>query len=71
MYVALTDLDGRPIGQAKLTRTDQRQLLVDGRPVVATRIIGSRVALILAEGQVCVTTVDYAQVRQSAAEEPI
>ena len=71
MYVALTDLDGRPIGQAKLTRTDQRQLLVDGRPVVATRIIGSRVALILAEGQVCVTAVDYAQVRQSAAEEPI
>lgn len=68
MHVALTDLDGRPIGQAELTRAEDRQLLIDGRPVVATRIIGSRVALILAEGQVCVTTADYAQVRQGASE---
>ncbi len=68
MHVTLTDLDGRTIGQAELTRTTDRQLHVDGRPVVATRIIGSRVALILAEGQVCVTTADYAQVRQGGVE---
>lgn len=68
MHVALTDLDGRPIGRAELTRADERQLMVDGRPVVAIRIIGSRVALILAEGQVCVTTADYAQVRQGGVE---
>ena len=61
MYVTLTDLDGHPIGQAELGRAPAGQLLLDGAPVITTRIIGSRTALILAGRQVCVATADMVE----------
>jgi hypothetical protein len=61
MQVQLTNLDGRSLGQAVLTRCADGHLVLDGVPVLAVRIIGSRTALILGDRQVCVATYNYAQ----------
>ncbi len=67
MQVVGSDLDGAPLGLITLERVGAQQLLVDGQPVVATRVLGSRVALVLTSRQVCVAATDYWQVLGAAA----
>ena len=65
MQVETTDLDGHPHGTIELTRASDGRALVDGRPVVAMRPIGGRVALIIGGAQYCVATVEYWRVMGS------
>jgi hypothetical protein len=67
MTVSTSDLDGRPLGQADLTKDSTGRLCLDGEVVHSVRVIGSRVALVLLQRQVCVPTTDYLAVRGGIA----
>jgi hypothetical protein len=67
MQVAITDLNGRPLGQAELRQHSDGRLLLDGRQVITTQIIGSQIVLILDGRQVCVSVVAYSQARHAPA----
>ena len=71
MELAGTDLDGTPIGMITLERVGPQQLRVNGQRVVATRVIGSRVALIAGGTQVCVLATDYWRVLGLATDAPL
>ena len=70
MRVQATDLDGQPIGEIDLGRTDSGRATVNGQPVVAMRPIGGRIALIVGASQYCVPAVDYWQVIRAQGDEP-
>lgn len=71
MELAGTDMDGRPIGLIALERVGPQQLRLNGQLVVATRVIGSRVALIAGATQVCVLATDYWRVLGTTTDAPL
>jgi hypothetical protein len=70
MEMTGTDLDGMSIGMITLERVGAQQLALNGQRVVATRVIGSRVALIAGGTQVCVLATDYWRVLGTATDAP-
>lgn len=70
MELVGTDMDGRPIGLITLERVGPQQLRLNGQRVVATRVIGSRVALIAGAMQVCVQATDYWRVLGTTTDAP-
>lgn len=69
MRVVATDLDGQPIGEVDLDRTNSGRATVNGQPVVAMRPIGGRIALIVGASQYCVAAVEYWQVIRAAGDD--
>jgi hypothetical protein len=59
MQVAATDLDGQPLGEIDLVRSAEGRATVNGQLVIATRPIGSRMALVVGARQYCVPVADY------------
>ena len=70
MQVLTTDLDGHPLGVAELDKAVDGRLRLNGEVVQAVRVIGSRVALLMLQRQVCVPATDYVRVQQSVANPP-
>lgn len=70
MQIPSTDLDGRPTGLINLMQ-GAGGLLVDGEPVVATRVLGGRVVLVITSSQVCVAATDYVRALRGADDEAL
>lgn len=68
MHISSTDLDGRPLGNIDLTHDLAARLLVDGRLVTASRVVGSRVLLVITNDQVCISANDYWRIMKSVME---
>jgi len=52
-------IDCQPIGHVELVKDPNGRLFASNQPVVAQRIIGSRIALLIPGGQVGVSLADY------------
>ena len=66
MRVPTTDLDGYPLDEVDLTRSDDGRATVNGQVVIAMRPLGSRVTLVIDRRQYCVSVTDYWRVMSAA-----
>jgi len=66
MRVPTTDLDGYPLDEVDLTRSDDGRATVNGQVVIAMRPLGSRVTLVIDRRQYCVSVTDYWRVMGTA-----
>ena len=62
MRVAATNLDGQALGDVELARSADGRATVNDQPVLSTRPIGGRIALIVGPAQYCVPIADYVRV---------
>lgn len=68
MHIPTTNLDGHPTGTAAIRLVAPGHLLVDEQPVLAVRVIGSRIALVLPGRQVCIAATDYLRACRASAD---
>lgn len=69
MRVAATNLDGQPLGDVDLARSEDGRATVNDQAVLSTRPIGGRIALIVGPAQYCVAIADYLHVMSAAGGE--
>jgi hypothetical protein len=69
MQIATTHMNGTPANDVDIRLDTHGRLWLDGQPVLATQVVGSRVQLIIPGAQHWIAATDYIRVRQAALDQ--
>ena len=69
MQIATTHMNGTPANDVDIRLDTRSRLWLDGQPVLATQVVGSRVQLIIPGAQFWITAADYIRVRQAVSDQ--